>query len=103
MNSGAPEWFFDAGTVPELAWLYHARSFMVDPSLPDGGGYVVEFVPWRAWLPKWYSPSKLYQSDPVYLMRDIDLDGVIDESLVTTMGELAIEREYDVNQITTFP
>lgn len=101
-DNGSPTYLFDSSTYPEIADKYSMRSLMVDSAAPQGGGFVVALMPWRAWKPKWASPNKLEWGDEVFVARDANCDGIVDEWAQLTIYELVEIRQYFAHQVLEF-
>lgn len=98
-----PEALTDGIAVPAIAAAKSAQTTLVKPSAPDGGGFLIMLYPWRAWKPDWALSGNLKQSDQLFIMRDIDLNGSIDESATLTWNQLKDVRLYMLNEDAKYP
>lgn len=94
-EAGGPVPFGSASIIPELAAAKHAAGFTIAPAAPDGGGFVVILYPWRAWRPAWVHEASFQPyATWLYLFRDQDLNGSIDESTALNWIEMVEDRQY---------
>lgn len=102
-ETGNRSFLFDASIVPELPLFHSARTALVKPQAPDGGGFVVQFYKARPWKPTLATPFTSKPTDQLYILRDQNLDGVMDEATVIQMGDIEDVRQYVSNDDTFYP
>lgn len=78
-ETGAVDVLFDEATMPELARFHSAWAFLVKPTVPDGGGFIIRMLPRRDWE---CSDVVLDDTDDeeVFIIRDRNLDGTTDSA-----------------------
>lgn len=94
--AGVAQLAYDTSSLPELPGLLSAQVFKIKPGAPDGGGVLVVLYRWRAWKRLWLFPHELDPADTVWILRDGDGDGTIDESGPISWAQYAA-RQYDQN------
>jgi len=67
---------------------------MVSPTAPDGGGFLINMYPWRAWASGWQSYNGVAPGDEFLVIRDSNLDGVTDETVILTWEAYDTARQY---------
>lgn len=95
VDSGARTHLADKFTWPELPLLLSARAGKVKSTAPDGGGFIVQLFKTRCWKPK-SATGELKPTDQLYIIRDVNLDGVAEEAGVITFANLG-SRQYGAN------
>ncbi|MFT7463653.1 MAG: hypothetical protein ACI9EF_001999 [Pseudohongiellaceae bacterium] len=90
-NDGLLQYQFDAASCPwpSMATAGRITAAKIEPTAPDGGGFVMFALPGRSWerLPR----TTDYD---IVILRDSDCDGVLDECVNGTCQSLIFDRDY---------
>lgn len=103
LSSGVAQPYFDDQTLPALALAESSQTMLVEPSAPDGGGFLILLYPWRCWKPAWLKTPPPADSIQMYMLRDVNLDGVPDESTYISWNQLKDIRLYLDHEDPVYP
>lgn len=87
-TTGAIAWLFDWSVIPAVALTHTAYTTMIDPPAPQSG-FVIQLEPWRTWARWPFDVESQEAAVQLYVFRDANLDGVIDESTILSGAEYA--------------
>lgn len=94
-ETGDSAWLLDASVRPEIANARSSKTFVIGPGAVDGGGFILLLYPWRAWDSPWTGvPSEPTNDTELFLFRDSDADGIVDEESVLTWSDYIDGRDY---------